>query len=87
MQLFYNKDIDTSSGHISFNKEESRHIVKVLRKENGDILQITDGKGKLFSSKIVQVSDKKCIVEIMNWKEHQLCVISSACCHRSYKIE
>ena len=69
MQLFYNQDINTSSDQISFTKEESRHIVKVLRKNIGDILNITDGKGKLFSAEVTQASDKKCVAIIKNWDE------------------
>ncbi len=69
MQLFYNKDINTSSDQLSFNKEESRHIVRVLRKVNGDTLNITDGKGKLFSAEITQAIDKKCIAHVNNWEE------------------
>lgn len=69
MQLFYNQDINTRSMQISFNKDESRHIVRVLRKTNGDILDITDGKGKLFSAEITQAHDKKCIALIKEWKE------------------
>ena len=69
MQLFYNQDINTSSDQISFTKEESRHIVKVLRKNIGDTLNITDGKGKLFSAEVTQASDKKCIATIKNWDE------------------
>ena len=69
MQLFYNQDINTSSMQISFNKEESRHIVRVLRKTNGDILNITDGKGKLFSAEIIQAHDKKCMAMIKKWTE------------------
>jgi 16S rRNA (uracil1498-N3)-methyltransferase len=68
MQLFYQQDINTGSKQISFNKEESRHIVKVLRKINGDILSITDGKGILFSAEIIQAHDKKCIANIKSWE-------------------
>ncbi len=67
MQLFYNPNIDTELKSFSFNKEESRHIVKVLRKTDGDQLDITDGKGKLFKVEILQAHDKKCSVEIKSW--------------------
>ena len=69
MQLFYNQDINVSSDQIIFTKEESRHIVRVLRKDIGDHLSITDGKGKLFSAEIIQALDKKCIARISNWEE------------------
>ncbi len=45
MQLFYNPNITETTDQFSFNKEESKHITKVLRKKEGDILHITNGKG------------------------------------------
>jgi len=69
MQLFYNPHINTDLKTLSFNKEESRHIVKVLRKSDGDQLNITDGKSKLFKVEILQAHDKKCVVEIKSWED------------------
>ena len=65
MQLFYNKDINASSNQFTFDKTESRHIVKVLRKKDGDLLYITNGNNKLFTVKIILANDKKCLVEII----------------------
>jgi 16S rRNA (uracil1498-N3)-methyltransferase len=33
MQLFYSPDINSDSKQYTFSKEESKHIVKVLRKK------------------------------------------------------
>ncbi|MDG1527794.1 MAG: 16S rRNA (uracil(1498)-N(3))-methyltransferase, partial [Polaribacter sp.] len=38
MQLFYNKDISSIDSQFTFDKTESRHIVKVLRKKEDDLL-------------------------------------------------
>ena len=65
MQLFYNPDITAITEDIFFDKEESRHIVKVLRKSEGDLLEITNGKGLLFKAKIVQTDIKKCIASVI----------------------
>lgn len=64
MQLFYNPDINSSIKEFSFDKEESKHIVKVLRKKEGDILHVTNGLGNLFYTEIILASDKKCTVKI-----------------------
>ena len=64
MQLFYNPDITNETSQFSFSKEESKHIVKVLRKKTGDQLQITNGKGWLFTSEIIIADIKKCTVSI-----------------------
>src|SRR5690606_5024124 len=64
MQLFYAPDINTNSIEFTFDKEESKHIVKVLRKLEGSILYITNGKGFLFICEVILASEKKCVVKI-----------------------
>lgn len=66
MQLFYNPDIQETTDNFIFNKEESKHIVKVLRKSVGDILHITNGKGWLFDAEIIISDIKKCQASIIN---------------------
>lgn len=65
MQLFYNPDISESTTQFTFRKEESKHIVKVLRKNVGDTLHITNGKGFLFTAKITIPNINKCIATIV----------------------
>lgn len=64
MQLFYNKDLTENDSQIHFTKDESRHIVKVLRKSTGDTLYITNGLGWLFSAEITIADLKNCIASI-----------------------
>ena len=59
MQLFYNPSIDKNTNEITFDKIESRHVVKVLRKKEGDYIYLTNGKGDLFHCKITVANDKK----------------------------
>lgn len=65
MQLFYNPDIQPGDNTFTFDKEESRHIVKVLRKKEGDTIHITNGKGQLFTSEVLFANEKKCEVKII----------------------
>lgn len=69
MQLFYNPDINKKTSSLTFDKIESKHIVRVLRKKENDVLSITNGKGFLFDAKIIAASDKKCVAEIINFEE------------------
>ncbi len=69
MQLFYNPDINETTETFSFDKEESRHIIKVLRKKDSDILHVTNGLGLLFETEITLASDNKCIVEVLSIKK------------------
>ena len=72
MQLFYNPRLDQSVSQFTFDEEESKHIVKVLRKKEGDLLHITNGKGFLFKAKILFAATKKCTVQIEETnKKHQ----------------
>lgn len=64
MQLFYNPDITALLSTFTFSKEESRHIIKVLRKKTGDILHVTNGKGYLFEGAITDANIKKCRFKI-----------------------
>jgi 16S rRNA (uracil1498-N3)-methyltransferase len=69
MQLFYNPDIDETTESFSFDKEESKHIIKVLRKKDSDILHVTNGQGLLFETEITLASDNKCIVSVLSIKK------------------
>jgi len=71
MQLFYNPDITTNTQQVTFDKTESRHIVRVLRKKEGNSVYITNGLGQLFTSEILIANDKKCLVKIINIEDYK----------------
>ena len=62
MHLFYTPDL--AGDLYSLNEEESRHCLKVLRLAKGDIIHLTDGKGNLFETVIIEDKDKTCIVQV-----------------------
>ena len=68
MQLFYNPNINEATDNFTFDKEESKHIIKVLRKKGGDNLFVTNGLGYLFKTEIVVGSDSKCTVKIISFE-------------------
>ncbi|MCB0464440.1 MAG: 16S rRNA (uracil(1498)-N(3))-methyltransferase [Aequorivita sp.] len=71
MQLFYNPNISDDAKEITFDKEESRHIVKVLRMKEGDTFTITNGKGSFFEAEIINANPKGCFVKILSEEFHQ----------------
>ncbi len=71
MQLFFNPTITKTSKDILFNKEESRHISKVLRKKEGDVISITNGKGSFFKTELVQILPKQCIGKVISVSEQK----------------
>ena len=63
MQVFYQPDIPTGAHHLE--TEESRHCIKVLRKQSGDIIHITDGKGVFYTANIVKADPRQCTFKII----------------------
>lgn len=62
MQLFYQKD--SSPPSITLNADESKHLIKVLRKRIGDTIHVTNGVGELFECLIKEISQKKTVLEV-----------------------
>lgn len=59
--LFYSPDVEKTQ---ALDQIESLHAVKVLRKKQGDLIQVTDGKGGWFSCEITRPDPKSCQVTI-----------------------
>ena len=68
MQLFYTPNLELNATHFIFDKEESKHIVKVLRKSAGDVINSTNGKGVFFELQIELALEKKCSVVVLSSK-------------------
>jgi 16S rRNA (uracil1498-N3)-methyltransferase len=64
MHLFYLPNIKSDATFVAFDKEESKHIVRVLRKKIGDELHATDGLGNLFALEITTTDEKKCLAKV-----------------------
>jgi 16S rRNA (uracil1498-N3)-methyltransferase len=71
MQLFFNDHITPDTVNVVLDQVESQHIIKVLRKNTGDTLWITDGKGGLYKTEITQPHHKKCEVEVIQYQHHK----------------
>ena len=71
MQLFYNPTISEKDTSFVFDKEESKHIIKVLRKKESDILFVTNGLGFIFKTEIALASDSKCTVTILSFEKEE----------------
>lgn len=66
MQLFYNPFLENTVETFFFPLEESRHIVKILRKRKGDIVHITNGRGFMFKARILSADARKCQAQVVN---------------------
>ena len=56
MQLFFN---ESTKKNFSLSREESKHVVKVLRKKEGDLLNFTDGIGNHQIGEILKVNNNE----------------------------
>lgn len=59
MNLFYHPSLPTDNSSIAFDKDESRHMTKVLRKKEGDLIYITNGIGEIITASLTLVSPKQ----------------------------
>ena len=66
MELFYNKDIDKKTVEFKLDGLENNHIIKVLRKKEGDIITFTNGKKLKFKVKIIKLSKKSSFFKILS---------------------
>ncbi len=62
LPLFFSEDIIQND--LVLNEENSRHVAQVLRMENGEQIQLTDGKGTLANAVITDNHKKSCLVSI-----------------------
>jgi len=63
MNLFYTPNIIEPLTTLS--EEESKHIIRVLRKNVGELISFTDGKGTMYKCEIVDANPKKCVINIL----------------------
>ncbi|OAB77934.1 16S rRNA (uracil(1498)-N(3))-methyltransferase [Cochleicola gelatinilyticus] len=65
MNLFYTPHTKETDTEIVFEKEESRHLGKVLRKKEGDRIHCTNGSGFFFEVELISVHQKQCVAKIL----------------------
>lgn len=69
MPYFYEQDITPSTQNLS--EATSRHCVQVLRMKEGEQLQLTNGKGDLFTATIIHADKKNCAITITGTNYNQ----------------
>ena len=62
--IFYAPQLEESTRQLTLDETGSRHAVQVLRMQEGEMLQLTNGKGWLAEAKITQAHKKETIVTI-----------------------
>ena len=68
MTLFYQPDLSLDTPVLP--PDESRHCVKVLRRQAGDAIEVVDGRGTYYAGTITQADPKQCSFSITrSWSE------------------
>ncbi|MCH6201871.1 16S rRNA (uracil(1498)-N(3))-methyltransferase [Aquiflexum sp. LQ15W] len=63
MQLFFHENISENTFHLD--QEESKHLIKVLRKNQGDRVDFTDGQGYLYHCIVLDANQKRAGIKVL----------------------
>ncbi|MDE7025858.1 MAG: 16S rRNA (uracil(1498)-N(3))-methyltransferase, partial [Paramuribaculum sp.] len=70
MIQFYAPDIETT---LTLPESDSQHCVRVLRMQQGDEIEVIDGKGHRFTCRLDNAHSKHATVEIVSKTDVPLC--------------
>jgi 16S rRNA (uracil1498-N3)-methyltransferase len=68
MHLFYQPNFSQIS---ALTDDEAFHAAKVLRLREGEMVQVTDGKGSWFEAKVRQTTPKRCDLQIVQQTSYE----------------
>ena len=82
LPFFYTEPISSLNNIVTLNEENSKHVVVVLRMQQGTQLKLTDGLGNIYTAEITDAHKKKCIVKITDTTkiqsvENKVCIAVS----------
>lgn len=82
LPFFYKADLHTAIDLVVLDEATSKHVVQVLRMQNGEQLQITNGKGNLYTAIITDDNRKRCTVNVIETTQipqpdSQICIAIS----------
>lgn len=63
IELYFSDDV--ADNYIQMSEEESKHITKVMRHSVGDKIFVTNGKGNIFKSEIIETCATSVTLRIM----------------------
>jgi 16S rRNA (uracil1498-N3)-methyltransferase len=73
MDYFYVKQEDLTSHGLTLRGDESKHLVRVLRKNIGDRIFVTDGNEMMYQAVIVEIgkTDTRCTIAAIHRKYNE----------------
>lgn len=64
LPYFFEPSVSFTSSHFQLSEETSKHCIQVLRMKSGEALELTNGKGSLYTASIAQEDKRHCTVII-----------------------
>ena len=82
LPYFFEPTVTYTSNHFQLSEETSKHCIQVLRMKLGEQLELTNGKGKLYTASIAEEDKKNCMVilekeTIIEPPQQQICIAIS----------
>ena len=71
MNLFYSVNISQKNNEITIEDQENIHLTKVLRRNVGENIYVTDGKSNLYYCEIIKSSKSSTILKIINQEKKE----------------
>ncbi len=68
IELYYSSSGE-NGGKLILTGDEAKHAAGVMRHKQGDVLFVTDGRGKIFEAEILEASKSKVVCQVLNVKE------------------
>ncbi len=66
LPYFYIHSANAESTQLALDENNSKHIIQVLRMKLGELILVTDGRGHIFTCKIIEDHRKKCVVFVLD---------------------
>ncbi len=63
---------EVNAANIMLSPEESKHLVKAMRKSVGDVVTVTDGKGNVANATIIDNHKSRVVLQIEAWAKDPL---------------
>ncbi len=70
MQVFFQANLK-GLGNLVLSEEEAHHALRVLRLHEGNLLDLTNGRGGLGKAEIIEANSKKCIIQVLDYQEEK----------------
>jgi 16S rRNA (uracil1498-N3)-methyltransferase len=69
LPYFFAAALQSGQQEYSMDEDNARHCVQVLRMQVGEALQLTNGRGDLFTATITHATKKQCMVTIQAYEQ------------------